>query len=168
MEFVKTILMRLKSSSEFSSVIPIHLHEWSWVFLQTVGVLCYQNFSNHKAKHVVWDSDRKIYCDLKKNCNRITPGKYQEKIASEIENLNSNDPQYYWRFWKKHKRNPGNFESINLRSFTDYYKTCSQISQNDLFDYDFMHNIEYLMKTYDEIAPLKLYGILNDILNGPI
>ena len=31
-----------------------------------------------------------------------------------------------------------------------------------------MHNIEYLMKTYDEIAPLKLDGILNDILNGPI
>ena len=30
-----------------------------------------------------------------------------------------------------------------------------------------MHNIEYLMKTYDEITPLKLDGILNDILNGP-
>ena len=31
-----------------------------------------------------------------------------------------------------------------------------------------MHNIEYLMKIYDEIAPLKLDGILNDILNGHI
>ena len=31
-----------------------------------------------------------------------------------------------------------------------------------------MQNIEYLMRTYDEIAPLKLDGILNDILNGTI
>ena len=31
-----------------------------------------------------------------------------------------------------------------------------------------MQNIEYLMKPYDEIAPLKLDGILNDILNDPI
>ena len=31
-----------------------------------------------------------------------------------------------------------------------------------------MQNIEYIMKTYDEIAPLKLDGIPNDILDGPI
>ena len=125
---------------------------------------------HHKVKHVVSESDWKIYCDLKTNYNRITQSKkrkYQEKIASEIENLNSNDPQDFRRSWKKHKRNPGNFEGIDLRSFTDYYKTCNQIPQTDLFDYDFMQNIEYLMKTYDEIVPLKLDGILNDILNGP-
>ena len=56
---------------------------------------------HHKAKHVVSESDRKIYCDLKKNYNWITQRKkkYQEKIASEIENLNSNDPHDKWRFW---------------------------------------------------------------------
>ena len=84
---------------------------------------------HHKVKHVVSESDRNIYCDLKKNYNRITQSKkrkYQEKIASEIENLNSNDPEDYWRFWKKHKRYPGNFESIDLRSFTDYYKHAAK------------------------------------------
>ena len=56
---------------------------------------------HHRAKHVALESDRKIYCELKENYNRITQSKkrkYQEKIASEIENLNSSDPQDYWRF----------------------------------------------------------------------
>ena len=70
---------------------------------------------------------------------------YYQLIAQRLVDMHCYNPTAYWRYWKKLRKGVGNTYHIELKSFSDYYKTNSTPAKNDYFDYDFMDKIATLV-----------------------
>ena len=109
----------------------------------------------------ILDSNFKRTVQLKKR-------NYHKKLATELDNLNSNNPDDYWRFLKKIKKGTKCNTDLEIEDFTRKYKENSTPPAESEFNYDNMHKIERYINEIDLKSSLQEDSIMNDIINGPI
>ena len=116
--------------------------------------------------------DLDIQRDIDKRYKRIVQykkRKYHESIAKELDEMNSNDPNDYWKFLKKVKKKSDPFKHLDINQFTDYYISNNSPPKQKEFDYDLMHEIESGINDFKQPDnPEQIDDIKNDIINGPI
>ena len=93
---------------------------------------------------------------------------YFHKIAIKLEELHSNKPQMYWKFWKKFKRPDHNNGFIDANAFAKYYESLDKEITDKQYRNDFIRTIECLMESNGTINKPPVDGPLNDVLNAPI
>ena len=115
--------------------------------------------------------DRELLSQLQREYKRVVQLKkrnYHKIIARKVEDLNSKNPQEYWKFWKRYKKSNGSCnEYIDIKSFTNHYCNGQNIN-TDFYVDNFMEAIQTLMSRTDVACRPLQDGPLNDILNGPI
>ena len=121
------------------------------------------------------------YCKLKKNYRAITQKKkreYHKGIRDNLSNMHTNNPQEYWKFWDRLKKNSVSTITgvISLDSFEIYFRSiqCPPNNAKDKFDMQFLLEIENYMKNYDSTltddlsmtdAPISTYEVATELKN---
>ena len=95
---------------------------------------------------------------------------HREKIKTypEVKQLHERDPQGYWQFWKRHRPWTQNYDWLDPSIFTAYYKNMETKPIGELFNNQFMADIEDFIAQYKEGSVLNTNCVLDDILNAPI
>ena len=107
--------------------------------------------------------------DLQREYKRITQRKkreYQQSIASDLNKLNSDNMQDYWRFWKKFKRKCPDGNHITAQTFTEYYENLKP--ENPSFDSKFMQKVEKYIGELNLKVDVNIDCPIFDCLNAPI
>ena len=71
-------------------------------------------------------------------------------MACEVETLQSNDPQAYWKFWKRQKRNISPVDNINVDVFTQHYIEQNNIESNVDCDTKFITIVKEFINNIDD------------------
>ena len=121
---------------------------------------------NHcdKEHRIDYHKNKRIYKNLIQRKKR----QHQKKVACELETLQSNDPQAYWKFWKRQKRNISPVDYINVDVFTQHYIEQNNIDSNIDCDTKFITIVKEFINNIDDSYVVTVNEPLNDILNAPI
>ena len=90
------------------------------------------------------------YWVLKKHYKSLIQRKKREfhnHLTDKVQYMRENDPNSYWKFWKKQRTTRTNAE-IDVKTFTDNYSDMNKNLNSDTFDTDFMRKIETFIKHY--------------------
>ena len=97
------------------------------------------NIANHRdfnARHGEYNIMLRQYKQLIQRKKR----QYQQAKLSELENMRTEDPNSYWKFWKS--LNPRNVTAgPTLADFVNYFEQQVYPPHVDYFDYEHMNNI---------------------------
>ena len=119
------------------------------------------------------------YSKLKKNYRATIQRKkrdFQNNIRDHLSNMNSNNPQEYWKYWDKIKKDcsVSIAGTVSLDSFDQYFSAIQAPPQESMlrFDMKFLNEIELFMKSYDEKiishsfmtdAPITSHEVLQEL-----
>ena len=119
------------------------------------------------------DDNKTEYLDLCKEYKRVRQAKkrsYHDELREILDNLNSNNPNEYWKTWKSFK--PKSQQApVPLDVFHKYFQEQTRPPNHTFFDTDHMDQIHSFINKYMQDIDSE-YEILdelsNDICNGPI
>ena len=98
---------------------------------------------NNIAKHRYFNAQQDEYNILLRQYKQLIQRKkrqYQQAKLSELENMRTEDPNSYWKFWKS--LNPRNVTTgPTLEDFVNYFEQQVYPPHVDYFDYEHMNNI---------------------------
>ena len=98
---------------------------------------------NNIAKHRDFNAQQDEYNILLRQYKQLIQRRkrqYQQAKLSELENMRTEDPNSYWKFWKS--LNPRNVTTgPTLEDFVNYFEQQVYPPHVDYFDYEHMNNI---------------------------
>ena len=98
---------------------------------------------NNIAKHRDFNAQQDEYNILLRQYKQLIQRKkrqYQQAKLSELENMRTENPNSYWKFWKS--LNPRNVTTgPTLEDFVNYFEQLVYPPHVDYFDYEHMNNI---------------------------
>ena len=90
---------------------------------------------------------------------------YQQAKLSELENMRTEDPNSYWKFWKS--LNPRNVTTgPTLADFVKYFEQQVYPPHVDYFDYEHMNNIIKQVTSFQHNVEHDKYN-MTQFLNSP-
>ena len=112
------------------------------------------------------------YTKLERNYKRVLQSKkrcYKYDNLAEFQDLCSNNPDDYWKFWKSLKRNCNrNTDSIDIDTFANYYKSLNEAPVPDYFEDDLIQKAKDCVEKFKlEIVQCQ-NEVINDILSRAI
>ena len=128
---------------------------------------CKQLKSLMKSKELGPEDRSQLQRQYKSVVQRKKRNHYQ-KLARKLEDMHSNNPTEYWRYWKKHRKNINNTQHKELGTLSDHYKANTDPIRNVNFDYNFMDKLAHLVDQWDPSCELKYNKFLDDIMNTPM
>ena len=110
-------------------------------------------------------------CLIRKKYKQVVQSKkrqYQAQQATKLENLCNENPNNFWKYWKKLRRNTQTNDFIDIEKFTSYYKQTNKPVADVHFDDELMGKIAKAMDEFGDGENTICPDPINDILNGPI
>ncbi len=132
-----------------------------------------RSVNDYAKQHDIKDDRYKFeYLDLCREYKRVRQAKkrsYHDEIRDILDNLNSKNPNDYWKLWKSFK--PRNQAiTVSLNEFQNYFQEQTRPPPQDFFDKDHMNQIHEFVNVYlkDDSNYETLDILSDDICNGPI
>ncbi len=110
----------------------------------------------------------KIYCTLEQEYNRIEQRckrEYNNNIRLKLQNLNSDNPNEYWKFWKHLNPRPVNNSTLLIDQFDSYYKDQVKPPYTNYFDEIHMEEIKNHVDAYFESCENNQYSAIDSLTN---
>ena len=124
---------------------------------------------NNIAKHRDFNAQQDEYNILLRQYKQLIQRKkrqYQQAKLSELENMRTEDPNSYWKFWKS--LNPRNVTTgPTLEDFVNYFEQQVYPPHVDYFDYEHMNNIVKQVTSFQHNVEHDKSN-MTQFLNSPI
>ena len=101
------------------------------------------------SKSENWNEYSKLTSEYKRLI-QMKKRQYKESNLNTFQNMLDENPDEYWKFWKKLKHNTGSNASIDLDTFTQYFSSQNEPPLPEYCDIDFMKHISNLVDKFKE------------------
>ena len=125
---------------------------------------------HNRGRNIISEQTRHSYNSSMRNYKALIQRQKRQyhQVTTDVKQLHKRDPQGYWQFWKRHRQWTQNYDLLDPSIFTAYYKNMETKPIDELFNNQFMADIEDFISQYKEGSVLNTNCVLDDILNAPI